>query len=415
MNRALLLAALLALPLAARAAPPRRIAWQGRLFTTDGRPVDGPVSVTFALYADPEGGAALWSETQDVTASAGHFTTLLGGDGLPPDLFATHEGLYLGVRVGDDAEMSPRLPIVSVPYALHAATAEDAVGDIHARSVSVGGRPVIDDQGRWVGVGADGNAGPPGPPGDQGPPGPQGDPGPQGPRGEPGPAGPAGPQGDPGPPGDLGPAGPQGPQGDRGPAGPQGPVGPQADPIETAAALAADGNFVGALASLLVSQYADRLRGAPGPQGPQGIQGPAGPQGPEGPQGPAGRDAVFPAGALMAFAGLARCPDGWDAADGRNGRPDLRGRFPIGIGPLPGNARSVLPAELGGSALFQLGASGTSASAGNTSVFNLLRLRWTGEAAEGAGIPAPASAGVTWGNQVEHLPPYYSVLWCVKN
>jgi len=82
--------------------------------------------------------------------------------------------------------MSPRAPIVSVPYALNAVSATDVTGDIHPSSITVNGVPVVDAAGNWVGPsGAAGNVGPPGP---QGPIGPEG---PSGPAGSPGTAGPA--------------------------------------------------------------------------------------------------------------------------------------------------------------------------------------------------------------------------------
>jgi hypothetical protein len=129
---------------------------------------------------------------------------------------------------------------------------------INPQSISVGGVPVIDSFGNWVGnpiqgtVGTQGPPGPAGPPGADGPPGSQGGTGAQGPEGLPGPPGPPGSTGAAGPPGG---AGPVGPQGDVGPPGPQGSTGP------------------------------DGTQGDPGPQGPQGIIGPQGPQGAQGPQG----------------------------------------------------------------------------------------------------------------------------------
>ncbi len=54
---------------------------------------------------------------------------------------------YLGVSV-DGAELLPRVQLASVPYALQA---QNAVGDIHPRSISVGGQQVIDENGNWVG------------------------------------------------------------------------------------------------------------------------------------------------------------------------------------------------------------------------------------------------------------------------
>jgi len=58
--------------------------------------------VTFAIYADQEGGAALWMETQNVTFDgAGRYTALLGGessDGVPLELFITGQARWLGSK-----------------------------------------------------------------------------------------------------------------------------------------------------------------------------------------------------------------------------------------------------------------------------------------------------------------------------
>jgi hypothetical protein len=93
----------------------------------------GVQGVTFALYAEQQGGAPLWLETQNVTADAeGRYTVLLGSqreDGLPLDLFASNEARWLGVRANlPDAIEQARVLLVSVPYALKAADAETLGG-----------------------------------------------------------------------------------------------------------------------------------------------------------------------------------------------------------------------------------------------------------------------------------------------
>lgn len=49
-----------------------------------------------------------------------------------------------------------------------------------------------------------------------------------------------------------------------------------------------------------------------------------------------------PEGAIMAF-NLAECPEGWAAADGDNGTPDLRGRFIRGMDNMGVGAANVDP------------------------------------------------------------------------
>src|SRR3984957_19057925 len=110
---------------------PRLLQFTGALKDASSRPLTGPVSVTFALYSDQDGGTALWYETQNVLADAnGHYSVLLGAAttaGIPAELFGTGQSRWLGVTVGRQQEMS-RILLASVPYALKAADAETLGG-----------------------------------------------------------------------------------------------------------------------------------------------------------------------------------------------------------------------------------------------------------------------------------------------
>lgn len=209
---ALAAAALLA-PASASADVPTTLTHQGRLYDAAGAPVDTTLSVVFAIYDQETGGAAAWTETHDVTFSDGYFSVELGSIDALDALVLDGSEKHLGIKIGADAEMSPRAAIRSVPYALFAG---DVTGDIHPNSVTVNGTEVIDDTGNWVGPtgGLIGPAGPPGPPGAQGL------------QGIPGIAGPAGADGAVGPAGPAGPPGPQGIQGIQGLVGPVGATGP---------------------------------------------------------------------------------------------------------------------------------------------------------------------------------------------
>jgi hypothetical protein len=87
--------------------------------------------VTFALYAQESGGAALWMETQNVHPDAnGNYTVLLGAaskDGVPAEQFASGEARWLGLQVENRPEHT-RVLLVSVPYALKAHDAETLGG-----------------------------------------------------------------------------------------------------------------------------------------------------------------------------------------------------------------------------------------------------------------------------------------------
>jgi hypothetical protein len=111
---------LLALCLASLAAAqaPTTMMYQGRLTNASGAPITTATSVVFSIYSAATGGSAAWTETKSITPDAqGFFTTELGSTtALGPTLF-TGPKLYLGIKVGSDAEMTPRQILGSVPYA----------------------------------------------------------------------------------------------------------------------------------------------------------------------------------------------------------------------------------------------------------------------------------------------------------
>jgi hypothetical protein len=115
---------------------PRLVQFNGTLKDTAARPVSGVASVTFAIYAEQDGGSALWTETQNVLAdSNGHFNTLLGTattDGFPSELFSTGQSRWLGISIARQPEM-PRVMLASVPYAMKAGDA-DTLGGLPASS-----------------------------------------------------------------------------------------------------------------------------------------------------------------------------------------------------------------------------------------------------------------------------------------
>jgi len=105
---------------------PRPLSYQGKLLDNIGNPVaDTLYAIRFTLYAQPTGGGPLWSEDQLVNTRAGLFSVLLGSVtpiGSLPDAGA----LYLGMKVGADPEMTPRIQIVSAAYAYIARKADTA-------------------------------------------------------------------------------------------------------------------------------------------------------------------------------------------------------------------------------------------------------------------------------------------------
>jgi hypothetical protein len=113
---------------------PRLVKVSGALNDGTGKTLTGIVGVTFSLYRDQEGGAALWLETQNVRVDGnGRYSVSLGGsepEGLPADLFAAGQARWLGVQASGQSEQ-PRILLLSVPYALKAADA-DTLGGLPA-------------------------------------------------------------------------------------------------------------------------------------------------------------------------------------------------------------------------------------------------------------------------------------------
>ncbi|MFC1680279.1 tail fiber domain-containing protein [Pseudomonadota bacterium] len=96
---------------------PTKMSYTGRLTDDTGAPLSGSYDITFRLYTVETLGTAVWTEPRiGVSVSGGVFTVELGSvTPLDPADFA--EPLYLGVTVGTDDEMSPRLAVSSAGYA----------------------------------------------------------------------------------------------------------------------------------------------------------------------------------------------------------------------------------------------------------------------------------------------------------
>ena len=127
---------------AAAAGPgvPPLMNYQGLLQTSADSLLNGPTQIIFSIYGAAAGESPLWSESHTVEIAEGRFHVLLGSVVPLPDGLFSDDARYLGIKVGDDPEMTPRQRIVSAAYALRAAQADDVSGrDISPRSITVGG------------------------------------------------------------------------------------------------------------------------------------------------------------------------------------------------------------------------------------------------------------------------------------
>lgn len=116
----------------AEAQIPQIINYQGRLTNDTGQPVaDSDYLVKFTIWSDGSSfdpSDSLWSSGyRTITVADGLFSYPLGDTvQLPQDLFSSDVGRWLGIKVGADPEISPRVPLISVPYAFRALNADTA-------------------------------------------------------------------------------------------------------------------------------------------------------------------------------------------------------------------------------------------------------------------------------------------------
>ena len=106
------------------------IAYQGRLADAGGAPLTGTYSIVFRLYSVASGGAPLWEEQwtgqNGVRVSDGLFNVMLGSlTPIPQAIVTGNNTLWLGITVGTDDEMAPRVQLGSVPFAVQALTVPD--------------------------------------------------------------------------------------------------------------------------------------------------------------------------------------------------------------------------------------------------------------------------------------------------
>lgn len=117
-------------PTTGHAQVPQTINYQGSLTDTSGKPITASLGITFRLYDGPAGPGStlLWQETQTVNVANGTFSVVLGADPdnlLAPSVFDIP--LYLGIAVGGDAEMIPRLALAAVGYSFRSLLPTGAV------------------------------------------------------------------------------------------------------------------------------------------------------------------------------------------------------------------------------------------------------------------------------------------------
>ena len=140
-----LVALALCIPPAAAAEVPFRIGYQGAIEDDQGQPVDGVVKIDVRIYDERTLGTPLYMEEHAaITVTDGVFDVEIGG-GTPTwglmSQFPFHAEQHWLELVVDDERMEPRQRLLSVPYALRAAFAENTPASAGAVDASSLGGP----------------------------------------------------------------------------------------------------------------------------------------------------------------------------------------------------------------------------------------------------------------------------------
>jgi len=106
---------------------PTSLRHQGRLVEDNGDPMTGQVTLKFTIYDSKSGGSIVWesSDKQVDLGDSGFYSVTLGDSQNPINSTKLQHGpLWVGLTVDGGNELTPRLPIESVPYAIRSSTAE---------------------------------------------------------------------------------------------------------------------------------------------------------------------------------------------------------------------------------------------------------------------------------------------------
>jgi len=102
---------------------PKTLNIQGKLTDSSGTALTGNYNFSFKIYNVSSEGTALWEENQTLAVQDGIYDAVLGSSiALSLDFDRQY---YLGVQIGTDDEMAPRLNLTSSPYSYRASYAEN--------------------------------------------------------------------------------------------------------------------------------------------------------------------------------------------------------------------------------------------------------------------------------------------------
>jgi len=105
---------------------PRTISYQGVLSDALGNPKpDGDYTITFSFYEAQTGGDATWTESKTLNLTKGLFSTSLGDQVVFGAELIFDKPYWLGIKVANESELSPRIALTSSGYSLTSDNALD--------------------------------------------------------------------------------------------------------------------------------------------------------------------------------------------------------------------------------------------------------------------------------------------------
>lgn len=107
---------------------PSIMSYEGYITDNNGQPLaDGQYNFTFALYTTPEGDTPIWTEEHNSVPVKNGVVQLYLGRGTPPNPLnlAFDRQYFLGIKVGNNPEMTPRLELTSTGYSFRARIADE--------------------------------------------------------------------------------------------------------------------------------------------------------------------------------------------------------------------------------------------------------------------------------------------------
>ncbi len=117
---------------------PTTMNYQGRLLNSGSNPVpDGLYTLVFTIYDAASGGISRWTETRPVLTTGGLFSVLLGTVNPLNEAVFNPPPCYLGIKVGSDPELTPRVLLGAVPYSERVSTVDGANGGAISGNINI--------------------------------------------------------------------------------------------------------------------------------------------------------------------------------------------------------------------------------------------------------------------------------------